>query len=454
MTPGSVLIVGAGISGLALAHRLHRHGRDVTLMDAGETPGGNLRTEAVSTEAGDWRLDLGPNSFSDTLGVFDPLIEELHLADQVVTAGAEAGRRFLFLDGRLQELPSKPPRLLLSSVLPLSARLRLLGEPWVRRRPPDAPPETLAAFCDRRLGRAVRERLLTPFVGGIYAGDPERLGAADAFPTLVELEREHGSLLRGMRRRGPPGRRPTPANFDGGMATLPRAMAAALGPRCRTQRPVTRVEPVERGYRVTTPDGPLETESLVLATPAHTTADLLDELLPDAAPLLRGIRYAPMVVAHVGLRTTDCGALPPGFGFLVPRGEGVRILGAVRASRLFPGRAPEGHELVTVFVGGELDPTAIELGDDELRRVVRDDLRRLAGVVAEPTLFRVTRWPRAIPQYEVGHTERLERIDELLAPRHGIHLLGNWRGGISMPQCVQSAEALARRLVNPENTDA
>lgn len=449
MSDCDVLVVGAGISGLALAFRLRRNGVDARLLDAGDEPGGNLKSERVETEAGEWLLDLGPNSWSDHLGALTSLVSDAGLDAEVLEPRSDPSRRFLYLDGALTELPSKPPRLLLSGVLPWTAKLRLLAEPLVRARAPDAPEETLAAFCDRRLGRAVRERLLTPFVGGIYAGDPERLGAASAFPKLVELEREHGSLLRGARRAGPPTRRPPPCNFRGGMATLARGLADALGPHHHAGAPVRELVPAEDGWEAVTPAGRHRTRHLVLATPAHVTSELLRPHLPEVADELAAIRYAPMVVVHVGLDRSGAGALPEGFGFLVPRGEGVRILGAVRASGLFAGRAPKGFEQLAVFVGGELDPDAALLDDAGVRDIVVRDLRTTLGTTAEPELFRVTRWPRAIPQYEVGHLDRLARIDADVARRPRLSLLGNWKGGISLPQCVQSAEDLARRLSQP-----
>jgi oxygen-dependent protoporphyrinogen oxidase len=184
----------------------------------------------------------------------------------------------------------------------------------------------------------------------------------------------------------------------------------------------------------------------VLATPATAAGGLLEQQAPELAAELLAIPYAPMSVVHLGVRREHAGKLPEAFGFLVPRDEGLRILGAIFSSRLFEGRAPAGHELVTVFTGGALDPEAIHLPDETVIDYARRDLQRALGGSWEPALAEVTRWPQAIPQYELGHKDRLARIEHLLAPLQGLELLGNWRGGIAMPNCAREGEDAARRI--------
>ena len=439
-----VVVVGGGISALALALRLHERGRRVLVVDAAERPGGNFQTKRVATPEGEWLLDLGPNSFGDAATELMDLIGRAGALDRLVRAPDTGGRRWLYRDGRLREVPSSPPKFLASPILPLSARLRLLAEPFIRPRPADAPEESLAQFCDRRLGRPARKKLLTPVVGGIYAGDPEELGAESSFPRMVALEREHGSLIRAaMKGAGPPSRGRL-SNFAGGMTDLPAAIAARLGGAISSGNPVLRIEREGALWRVVPEKGgAIMAQSVVIATPAFVAGELLEILSPAAAHELFAIRYAPMAVVHVGVQRGTAVALPEGFGFLVPREEGLRILGAIFSSHLFPGRAPEGHHLVTVFAGGRLDPEAPDLPEDDLRAFVLSDLRAALGDIGEPALFHVTRWPRAIPQYEVGHRARLGRIAEATRPLAGLHLLGNWKGGIAMPDCVRAADALA-----------
>ncbi len=442
------VVVGAGLSGLACAFHLRRAGVPVTLLDASEEPGGNLRTRIVDTPAGRFVLDLGPNSFGDGAADLMDLIRACGAETQLVAASETAGAtRFLYRDGRVQPVPASPPAFLRSPILPLAARLRLCLEPFVRRSRADAPEETLAAFCDRRLGPVARRKLLTPVVGGIYAGDPERLGAESAFPAMVALEREHGSLIRAaMRGHGPP-KRGRLQTFEDGLATLPRALAAALG---EAWRPGVAARALERrgdAWRVVTSGGaPLDASHVVVATPANAAAGLVAAHLPDAARELAAIAYAPMAVVHVGVRSDDAGALPDAFGFLVPREEGLRILGAIFSSRLFARRAPEGHELVTVFTGGALDPEAPSQPDGALVEGVLRDLRTALGGAWRPVLAEVTRWPRAIPQYEVGHAARVARVEAAFAGAPGLLPLGNWRGGIAMPNCAREGAAAAAKV--------
>jgi protoporphyrinogen/coproporphyrinogen III oxidase len=444
---GPIVVVGAGLTGLSLAHALHQRGIGVHVVEERDVPGGNLRTRTVDTDRGRWLLELGPNSFGDAQAPIMGLVAAAGLADRVVRTEGEAERRWVWRAGALREVPLKPQRFLVSSLLPLGARLRVVREMWVPPRPAGLPEESLAEFADRRLGRVAREKLLTPVVGGIYAGDPAKLGAESTFPAMVALEREHGSLLRAMRKGSGPPSRGRLASFREGLRELPEAIARSLGGALRCGAPVARVEGAGESWTVVLLSGErLAARRVFVTTTSWRAAELLDAALPEAAAELRSIHYAAVAVVHVGFARAGLGRVPTGFGFLVPRDEGLRILGCIFSSHLFPGRAPKGHELFTVFVGGDLDPEGAALPDDDLRRTVLADLHRSFGASSEPALFEVTRWPRAIPQYHVGHKDRLARIDAALAPHPGLSLLGNWRGGIAMDACVREATAAAARV--------
>ncbi len=443
----SVAIVGGGVSGLALARHLHERQVPYQLVDAAPRLGGKFRTTHVENEHGAWLLEEGPNSFGDASKALVGLVEAAGLGDELVRAPDYAGKRFIVRAGRLVEVPAKPPLMLISQVLPLSGRLRLMLEPFISPSSSDDPEESLAEFCDRRLGRQARLGLLTPVVSGIYAGDPEELGAESAFPAMVALEREHGSLIRAaMKGSGPPNRGRL-SSLRLGLAQLPDTLAETLGDAARAGCAAKQVRPVGGGYEVLLDGGErLEAGEVVLATTARATADLVESMSGEAAKELRAIKYAPMCVVHVGLPDAAVPELPGGFGFLAPRSQGVRILGAIFSSTLFPGRAPDGHHLLTIFVGGRIDREGASLTDAELRRTVLADLGLVLGVKGEPSLFSVTRWDAAIPQYVVGHKDRVERIRCALAPQRGLHLLGNWQGGIAMPACVENADTLADKI--------
>lgn len=447
MSDAEVLVVGGGLSGLALASALVEKGRPVKLLEAAPQLGGNLRTRRVANESGEWLLELGPNSFGETAEPLLALARRAGIGDRVVRADERATSKFLWRAGRLREVPSNPVKFIASGLLPARGVLRMLKEPWVPPRPAGLPEESLADFCDRRLGRLAREKLLTAVVGGIYAGDPAELGVRSSFPAMAALEEEHGSLFRAARRgKGPPSRGRL-CSFAGGLEELPAALRSHLGDVAETNAPVAGIAREAGMWRAETADGrAFSARALALTSPSPRTAELVRPLDAALAAELAAIPYAPMAVVHVGAARASLPGLRPGFGFLVPRNEGLRVLGAIFSSELFEGRAPRGHALLTVFCGGRLDPDAPSLDDAAIRAFVLADLRRALGLAAEPSLFEVTRWPRAIPQYVVGHAERLARIDAALASLPGLRLLGNWRGGVAMPDCVRNAELAAATI--------
>ena len=238
-----VVVIGGGLAGLVTARSLQRAGRDVVLLEERDVPGGNLRTVETKSPEGLWRLDLGPQSFGVAQTSLAAVIRDAGIEDRVLRASGNPDRRFLWRAGRLREVHSSPPKFLLSSILPLAGRLRMIREPWIPPRAASEPEETLAQFCDRRLGRAAREKLLTAVIGGIYAGDPERLGAESAFPRMIALEREYGSLIRAARKGAGPPSRGHIASFVNGMQELPTAIAAKLGPAFRANAAVATVAP-------------------------------------------------------------------------------------------------------------------------------------------------------------------------------------------------------------------
>lgn len=443
-----VCVVGAGLSGLAAAFYLAEGGADVLLLDAGDEPGGNLSSRKISNDADNWVLDMGPNSFGEKSEDLMSLVRACGADEDLVPASkTAAGARFLYRKGKVMPVPAGPG-LMLSPILPLKDRLRLLKEPFVKPSSADQPEETLARFCDRRLGKMARLKLLTPVVSGIYAGDPERLGAESAFPKMVEMERGFGSLVRAaMKGNGPPSRGRL-QTFKDGLQGLAFRLIDKLGDRYRPRQRVSHIATGPQGWELTTEQGDsFSAEHLVLAITAKEAAPLMRDADAAMASELDSIRYAPMSVVHVGVQREHSGDMPDGFGFLIPRDEGLRILGCIFSSKLFTGRAPEGHELVTIFIGGDLDPGSASLSDDELVDIALKDLRKALGGEWKPALTSVTRWPLAIPQYETGHKDRVARIDRLAAAHQGLYLLGNWRGGIAIPDCAREGKLAADRIL-------
>jgi protoporphyrinogen/coproporphyrinogen III oxidase len=440
------VVVGAGISGLTTAFHLARAGRRVAVIEASDRVGGAIRTH----EDGVWRFEMGPNTVVENDESVGRLIRECGLEAEKIAALPSARRRYLYKGGRLVPLPGGPGGLLTTPLFPLSAKLRLLREPWIGKAPENAEEtdETIAQFVRRRLGQPFLDYAVGPFVSGVYAGDPERLSVRWAVPKIHGLEQRHGSLIRGALagRKGPaPGG--AMISFRQGLQELPRALAHEIGDvrtgvACRT---VTRIE---RGFRIETSSGPLEAARVVLAVPADAAAGLLDEATAGASRLLGEIPYAAVVVVSLGWRRKAVGHPLDGFGFLVPRKEGLRTLGCLFPSEIFPGRAPTRHVALAAFAGGRTDPEIVGWDDERVLATVLAELRGPLGLQGEPAFHRIHRWPRAIPQYEVGHGRFVGRAQEIERALPGLRFGGNFLGGISLPDCIRNATAMAKEILD------
>jgi protoporphyrinogen/coproporphyrinogen III oxidase len=441
-----ILVVGAGITGLTLAWALQEQGHRVRVLEARPEAGGNIR----SLHAERYLVDLGPNSLLDRGGEgLTRLIDALNLEDRVVVANPAASRRYVSRGGRVQALPAGPGSFIRTPLFSLRAKLRLLGEPWRGRAEAD---ESVADFVRRRLGPEFLDWAVDPFISGVYAGDARKLSVRAATARIYALEAEAGSLIRGALRRARQGRAtgPTPRGrligFREGLHELTDALAARLDGALFAGTPVNGLRRLAGNWVADTAQGPVEAERLVLAVPAHAAADLLEPFKRELAGELRGISYPGVVNVALGFPRESVGHALDGFGLLIPSREGCETLGVLFSSTLFPGRAPAGHVLLTAFVGGARNSDAPARDDASLIAGVVEELTPLLGLSGAPDFARVTRWPRAIPQYNLGHLERLERIDAALTELPGLSLVGNWRGGIAVGDCINNAFALAERM--------
>lgn len=445
-----VVVVGAGISGLTAAFHLVRGGLDVVVVEASDRVGGAIRT----FRDGPWIFERGPNTVLESRPAVGRLVGEAGLDDDKVVAAGGARKRYLFKDGGLEALPSGPAGFVTTSLFPLRSKLRLLREPWIGR-PPGDKEESIAEFVRRRLGQSFLDYAVGPFVSGVYAGDPERLSVRWAVSRIHALERDHGSLIRGAlaKRKGPqPGG--GMISMDRGLDALPRRLAEVVDD-VRTGSPVRAVRSANGVFRVETESGDIRAHEAVMAVPADVLARLLDDLTGGRSRAFAEIPYAPVAVASYGFRRADVDHPLDGFGFLVPRKEAarssVRILGCLFPSALYHGRAPEGHVAITAFAGGRTDPGILDLADDDLHDLVLGDLDRALGLRGEPVLRDLARWPRAIPQYEVGHGRFVDLARGLEREIPGLHLSGNFTGGVSVPDCIQNATELADALLAKEH---
>jgi oxygen-dependent protoporphyrinogen oxidase len=498
-----MVVVGGGMAGMGAAWAFHQAGVPVEVVEAAPEVGGAVRSVLVPLPGGGGEilLELGPQ----TLSTGDPellsTLEALGLGpESQLQADPSGARRYIVHRGRPAALPGGIGSLATTPLLSAGARLRLLAEPF--RGSPGAgsrdPDESVASFVRRRLGPEVLDRFVDPFVSGVFAGDPEELALAAVLPELARLEEEHGSLVRGFLARGMasrrgarrrngeggaegegdvdgegreaggredrrgrgagrdrtgsrPGTRPTILSFEGGLQAWPRAVAARVPVRRDTR--VIELTPLPAGGWRLGLRGPgaaaadLEAEGVVLATPAAVSSGLVEPLSARGSEALARIPYAPVTLVHLAWDRSSVAHPLDGFGLLAPSSEGRRLLGSLWPGTLFPRRLPPGWVLTANFVGGARTPERAHLPDDALVALVEGELAELLGVNAPPRLRRVTRWPRAIPQYTAGHHRRIEAVASMEADHPGLVLAGNWRGGVSLAAAWHGGREAARRLV-------
>jgi oxygen-dependent protoporphyrinogen oxidase len=445
-----VVVVGAGVSGLTAAFRLQQQDLAVDVLEAAPRAGGVIGTQRRDG----FVFETGPNSTLDTTPLIDALLADLGIAGERRNASAVAATRFIVRDGALQALPASPPAFLTTGAFSLAAKLRLLREPFIAPAPAGVE-ESIAAFVRRRLGPELLDYAIDPFVAGIYAGDPERISVPAAFPRLHALEQRYGSLIRGQiagareRRRSAEKAKNVAASFSfaGGMQTLTDALASKLA-GLRTGIRVTRIARAADGrYDIEADLGgavhACRAHAVVLAVGASAASELVRPLAPAAAAALDAIDYAPVAVAASAYRRADVAHSLAGFGFLVPRKARRPILGTLFSSSMFDGRAPDGAVLLTSFLGGRRNPDLPSKTDIELSAIVHAELAALVGAAAPPLWTQITRWPRAIPQYDLGHLGRIEAVDAARQALPGLWFCASYRGGVSVADCIKSAHATA-----------
>jgi len=455
-----IAIIGGGVSGLALAYRLHRRlpAADVLVLEAADRLGGTIRTEAVAG----YRVEHGPNGFLDNkLGTF-ALANDLGLGGDLLAASDAAGKnRFLFLRGKLRKLPTGLVSFLFSSVLSWSAKWAILTERY-RKAPPPPGEEAFTDFMARRVSREVADTLADAFVSGIYAGDATKLSVQAAFPRLAAFEREHGSLLAGLsaasrarRKEGRPAARGRMWSFPGGMGTLIDRLVEALPRAPITGVAVRAVFPRidGSGYRVLGDAGDTwEVDRVVLACPAYRQAEILADLDPALADLVAAVPYSRVAVVALGYAVRDVPTPLDGFGYLTPGRDRRDVLGVQWCSSIFPGeRSPAGTVLLRAMCGGAHRPEMVDWPEDRLLAAVRAELAVTMKVAAAPAFHRIVRWDRAIPQYHVGHLDRLGRIDALAGRHPGLYLAGNAYRGVALNDCAENAELLAERIATDDS---
>jgi oxygen-dependent protoporphyrinogen oxidase len=486
-----VVIIGGGISGLAAAHRLlernHESGKQiaVTVFEAGSRLGGTVQTR----ERDGFLLESGPDSFISEKPAALALIKRLGLESHLIETNQHHRRSFIVREGRLRPVPEgfhllAPSRLwpfVKSDIFSWSGKARMALDLLLPRRELNGNDveESLAEFVRRRLGSEALERMAQPMVGGIYTADPERLSLQATMPRFLEMEREHRSLIRALRKQN--SRRVSEDNqsetsgaryslflsFDRGMQVLTDTLEeriSSFGSQIPTGadsgqtsiRVNTAVDSITLEYGdgeqlpkwklTTSGNETLFADAICLALPAYVSSRLLSIVDPQLTAVLAEISYASSATINLGFQRDDIPHPLDGFGFVVPFIEKRSLIACTFSSVKFARRAPQGHALLRAFVGGALQPELLELNEGELLAHVLRDLRDLLGIDRAPLFAEITKWERSMPQYHVGHLERVKRIEARLASLPGLVLAGNAYSGLGIPDCIRSGEAAAEQI--------
>jgi oxygen-dependent protoporphyrinogen oxidase len=449
-----IAIIGGGISGLSLAYFLLEKDPDmeITVFESEQRPGGKIWTE----KTGGFLCEGGVNGFLDNKPGTLELSRKVAL--KPLRSNDASRKRFIYSAGRLHRLPESPPAFLGSGLMGLYGKLRLMAELVIPGNAREE--ETLAAFARRRLGKAAYEKLIDPMASGIYAGNPETLSLRACFPKVYDLEVRYGGLIRGMislqrekRKKGgtekvgagPGG---TLTSFYDGMGELVNAIKDFLGQRLRLGAKVTGIDRRGKGYALFFADGSsMDADIVVPASPAYAVSAMLGGMDRTLSNLLAEIPYPSLSVVCLGYRKEKVSSPVDAFGFLIPSTEKRKILGTLYDSSIFPNRAPEGYVLLRSMVGGARASDLARENETKLVELVKAELAAIMGIRSEPDFVKVYRHEMAIPQYTVGHIERLRNIDLILRKYKGLHLTGNAYRGVGVNDCIENSCRLAEKII-------
>jgi oxygen-dependent protoporphyrinogen oxidase len=452
-----IVIIGGGISGLAAAHRVLElnPAAQVTILEASNRLGGTIQTEFRDG----FLIERGPDSFISEKPQAVALAKRLGLESRLIETNEKYRRSFIVRNGRLRPVPEgfqllAPSRMwpfITSDIFSIAGKARMAADLLLPRKNTNGTTdESLASFVRRRLGVEALDRMAQPMVGGIYTADPETLSLRATLPRFLEMERKHRSLILAMLRQGRAQKSGTSGaryslflSFDRGVQVLVDALTqinADFRMKTRAQRLT-----FDQGWTITTDKGEVfKADAVCLAVPAYIAASLLTGELADK---LRRINYASTATINFGYRRAAIAHPLNGFGFVVPFIEKRSLIACTFSSVKFSGRAPEGHVLLRAFAGGALQPEIFALEESELAAGVEEDLRELLGINEAPLFVETAKWERSMPQYEVGHLDRINEIEKLVNQLPGLTLAGNSYRGAGIPDCIRSGESAAESMI-------
>ena len=446
----SVAIIGAGITGLSAAFYLKRQGVPVTVFEASGRVGGVIQ----SIRKDGFLAEFGPNTILETSPKIAQLVRDAGLETRRLNSAPEAEARYVVRYGRPIEMPGKPLGFFTTPLFTAKAKLAVLREPFIKPRR-DGVEESIAQFVVRRFNQEFLDHAIDALVAGIYAGDPHKLSLPHAFPKLKALEDNYGSMIKGQifgaRDRKKSGEvakdRAAKFSFDEGLQVLPDTLAAQLGDSLQLNSPVTQLTKTSTGWSVATAGGETEFGAVIYCGTAHRLAELkIEAQSPLNLSAFSEISYPPVASVVLGFRREDVAHSCQGFGMLIPKIEGFKILGTIFSSALFPNRAPAGQLNLTSYIGGARYPELASLPPDQLVEIVLADLRKLLGVRGQPTFVHTAFWPKAIPQYNVGYGKYRELLNEIERISPNLFFAGHYRDGVSLGDSIVSGVNIAERV--------
>jgi oxygen-dependent protoporphyrinogen oxidase len=454
-----VAIIGGGIAGLSALHFIRaRYGEKcrVVLYEKHQYLGGTIGTDRIGGFVSDW----GPNGFLDRVPLTLKLVSELGAEPLLDPARDSAGKRYIYNRGQLHEISASPMAFMRSPLLSVRGRMRLAAEPLIGKRRNWEEDESIYDFAARRIGREAASVMIDSMVSGIYGGDAHELSLEACFPVMRKMEKEHGSLVRAMLARkraarksgqvsseGPAGPAGRLTSFKNGLYTIIEIMAERYREAITTDCPIVKIARAENGYRVAREGGSaVDFDAVICATPAYVAAEMVSGLSQPLSGILGSIPYSSIAVVCLGFRREDVGHDLDGFGFLIPRREGKRILGSIWTSSIFTDRSPEGMVQMRTMIGGATDPGVVELSDGAILDAVIDDLTPILNLKGEPAYIRIFKYARGIPQFVIGHPARMEELKHRLRGQQGLYFTGNAYDGIGLNDCVVRSEKVVNEM--------
>ncbi|HQA04081.1 MAG TPA: protoporphyrinogen oxidase [Thermodesulfovibrio thiophilus] len=450
MDKAEVVIVGGGISGLSLAYFLlkKKPDLDIKIIEAENKAGGKIVSENISS----FLCEAGVNGFLNNKPSTIALANELGIEPLM---GSEHSKvRYILIDGQLKKVPEDPLKFFASSLLSLRGKIRMIGEYFIPPLKEDID-ESVQSFVSRRVGTEFYEKLIDPMSTGIYAGDPTKMSMKSCFPKVYWLEKKYGGLIKGLialkkeKKNVETAPKSMLMSFRNGMVELIQSLENKLASKILKNKKLLDITLNNGLYNLYMADGEyLQATKIVLACPAHESANIVKEFDKELGKLLASIPYPPLSVVAFGFKTEQIGFGTGLYGFLVPHREKRKILGCLFDSTIFPNRAPQGYVLLRTMIGGMRSPELALLPDEKLIETALSELRDILSIKGDPEFIKIFRWQRAIPQYQVGHEEKLRKIDERLKSFPGFYLTGNAYRGVSVNDCIQNSIELADKFLS------